>query len=178
MHILRIGFLRNEVLKYRTYLEKKSKGVYFARAYEHDVARKVEKYAKVEMLSNPRDPKDNGFYVFGLAGYKGSDMDEFLKGLIDYWLNKITKELIYYNWLSEKFDMIKIVSWKDGIKIELFGDIENFNDDDIYNWSDTDQDTDFNKWYSKQFEIDGVKVNVNIREKASFKEDGELNNER
>ena len=172
MQVKRIKLLRQTVKDYRAYADKIKHGVkcdYFA----VDV---LKKYGfKVEQLTNPKNPNERNMYAFGLTGYKGGTVYDYLEGLVAYQLDKIDPTFISYVDLLKKFS-IKANLWSDGIKIELYGDMEDFNDDSILTWeSEFEFDT---RWYEKEFMIGKTKVQVNIRETLPPKKDGEFNNER
>ena len=58
------------------------------------------------------------------------------------------------------FDMVKITK----NKVELFGEVDNFND----NFHDFDSEPDGigNVWLTKQYKENGIKFSLNIRERS------------
>lgn len=174
MQIKRIRLLRQTIKDYRVYADEVKQGIGFK--YEFTLKENLTKYGfKVKELVNPKNPNERNMYAFGLTGYKGGTVYDYLEGLVAYQLDKIDPTFISYVDLLKKF-FIKANLWSDGIKIELYGNFEDFNDESILNWeSEFGFDT---RWYGKEFMIGKTKVQVNIRETLPPKKDGELNNER
>lgn len=178
VQIMRFKECRKIIKDYKIFLEKSSKGIKFYR--EETLCENLEKYcgAKIEYLKNPKDQQQNGWFIFGLNLKKKNpttdDLREYVKGFVKYHLDHINKSFIYYTGLLECFDIIRIT--KLPLRIVLWGEIDNFNDPDIYNWEY--QDSNLDTWFYKETEVNGVKVGIHIKEKKPLLKEGELNTER
>jgi hypothetical protein len=178
LQLKRLAELRKIITDYKVYAEKASKGILFYR--EETLHDNLIKYAgaTIEKLTNPKTSVSN-HYIFGIDIKKknptSDDLREYVKGFVNYHLDRIDKNFFYYAGLLECFDQIKIT--KLPLRITLWGDIDNFNDPSIYDWQ-SDDDLEFHTWFYKETEINGVKVCLHIRETKPVKNDGELNTER
>ena len=124
-------------------------------------------------FNNPKLGRTDWFVK--LKDWKDGTLYEYLSGFIDYNLEYISLISLNYHKLVDRFDMVKIT--KLPLRITLFGEIENFNDPDIYNWQSCD-DENGDTWFYKDTTVHNVKVCIHIRETKPVKNDGEFNTER
>lgn len=173
MQIKRIRLLRDTIKDYRVYVNEVKHGIAFR--YEFSLKENLIKYGfKVKELVNPKNLNERGFYVFGLTGYKGGSLNDYLEGLVSYQLDRITPPFVSLS-ILKKFKMNAKQDF-DETKIQLCGNLEDFNDESIFSWeTEINFDT---RWYGKEFMIGKTKVQVNIRETLPPKKDGEFNTER
>jgi hypothetical protein len=158
LQVARIRILREQVKKYRVYLET----VKGWKIVKENISFTDENFIRsiggeVTSFNNPKLGRTD-WYV-RLSGWKSGTLQDYLNGFVSRDLEYIGDISINYSDLLKRFDMIKITDKK----IELFGELENFNDDSVFNW-DTDEDVEFNTWFSKEFKVNGKRVIVNIRE--------------
>lgn len=158
LQVARIRILREQVRKYRVYLET----VKGWKIVNENISFTDENFIRsiggeITSFNNPKLGRTD-WYV-KLKNWKSGTLQDYLNGFILRNLEYIGNISINYSDLLKRFDMIKITD----NKIQLFGELENFNDDSIFDW-DTDEDVEFNTWFSKEFKVSGKRVIVNIRE--------------
>jgi len=170
--IARIERLRDVVRKYRDFLEK-TKGW---KIVKENISFTDETFIRsiggeITSFNNPKLGRTDWFVK--LKDWKSGTLQDYLNGFVSRNLEYIGNISINYSDLVKRFDMIKITDKK----IELFGEIENFNDDSIFNWQ-SGNDEDGNTWFYKDTTVHNVKVCIHIRETKPVKDDGEFNTER
>lgn len=158
LQVARIKTLRNQVIKYWGFLE----AIKGWKIVKENISFSDENFIRsiggeVTSFNNPKLGRTD-WYV-RLSGWKSGTLQDYLKGFVSRNLEYIGDISINYSDLLKRFDMIKITD----NKIQLFGELENFNDDSVFNW-DTDEDVEFNTWFSKEFKVNGKRVIINIRE--------------
>lgn len=104
-------------------------------------------------------------------GFKGGDIGKFLNGIVDYHIDKIRDYDVPPS-LLKGFDRVIMEKGE----IRLFADLENFNDESIFNYEKTEDENDF--WYEKTLQKGDWKVKIFIREPKPLRKEGEFNTER
>jgi hypothetical protein len=156
--VARIRQLRDQAIKYWGFLE----AIKGWKIVKENISFRDETFIRsiggeITSFNNPKLGRTD-WYV-KLNDWKSGTLQDYLNGFVSRNLEYIGNISINYFDLVKRFDMIKITDKK----IELFGELENFNDDSIFDWN-TDEDVEFNTWFSKEFWINGKRVIVNIRE--------------
>lgn len=172
--IIRIEQLRDQVIKYRAFIEA-TKGWKIVKEHisfrDQNFIRSIG--GEITSFNNPKLGRTDWFVK--LKDWKDGTLYEYLSGFIDYNLEYISLISLNYGKLVDRFDMVKIT--KLPLRITLFGEIENFNDPDIYNWQ-SGNDEDGNTWFYKDTTVHNVKVCIHIRETKPSRKEGEFNTER
>lgn len=172
--LARIERLRDVVRKYRAFLETTKDW----KIVKENISFRDQNFIRsiggeITSFNNPKLGRTDWFVK--LKDWKDGTLYEYLSGFIDYNLEYISLISLNYGKLVDRFDMVKIT--KLPLRITLFGEIENFNDPDIYNWQSCD-DENGDTWFYKDTTVHNVKVCIHIRETKPVKDDGEFNTER
>lgn len=170
LQVARIRILREQVRKYRVYLET----VKGWKIVNENISFTDENFIRsiggeITSFNNPKLGRTD-WYV-NLSGWKSGTLQDYLKGFVSYHM----KEILNYakeSPILDKFTTITKEKWSDGIKLRLMGDVENFNDPDVYNWENEEDENHI--WYFK--EVDNIRMI--IRETKPFRKEGEFNTER
>ena len=170
LQVAHIAKLRNTIIRHRAFLIATAD---YVKVDEH-ISYTDEKFIKsiggeVTTFHNPKLGRTDRYVK--INGWKSGTVKDYLKGFVSYLLAE-SFNYAKHTPILDKFTSINIEKWSDGVKVRLMGDIEDFNDPDIFNW-ETDEDEDY-IWYCKQ--VDNIRMM--IREPKPLKKEGELNTER
>jgi hypothetical protein len=156
--LARIERLRDVVRKYRAFLET----IKDWKIVKENISFRDQNFIRsiggeITSFNNPKLGRTDWFVK--IKDWKSGTLQDYLGGFVSRNLEYIGNISMNYSDLVKRFDMIKITDKK----IELFGELDNFNDNSIFDWN-TDEDVEFNTWFSKEFTVNGKRVIVNIRE--------------
>ncbi len=168
--LARIERLRDVVRKYRAFLETTKDW----KIVKENISFRDQNFIRsiggeVTSFNNPKLGRTDWFVK--LKDWKSGTLQDYLNGFVSYHYKEIS-DYAKSTQLLDRFTMITKEKWSDGIKLRLMGDIEDFNDPDIFNW-ETDEDEDY-IWYYK--EVDNIRMI--IRETKPSRKEGEFNTER
>ena len=168
--LARIERLRDVVRKYRAFLETTKDW----KIVKENISFRDQNFIRsiggeITSFNNPKLGRTDWFVK--LKDWKSGTLQDYLNGFVSYHYKEIS-DYAKSTQLLDRFTMITKEKWSDGIKLRLMGDIEDFNDPDIFNW-ETDEDEDY-IWYYK--EVDNIRMI--IRETKPSRKEGEFNTER